>query len=81
MAILYGFAARCLFGVVFLHNAKQGKLLLASVQPPLTAKKSERSVCEHVNRLSVLFGGYVTLLSDFFEVRGGCTQASYCVQS
>ena len=24
--ILYGFAARCLFGVVFLHNAKQGKL-------------------------------------------------------
>ena len=29
MAILYGFAARCLFGVVFLHNAKQGKLLRA----------------------------------------------------
>ena len=25
MAILYGFAARCLFGVVFLGNAKQGK--------------------------------------------------------
>ena len=29
MAILYGFTARCLFGVVFLHNAKQGKLLRA----------------------------------------------------
>ena len=27
MAILYGFTARCLFDVVFLHNAKQGKLL------------------------------------------------------
>ena len=26
MAILYGFAARCLFGVVFVHNAKQGRL-------------------------------------------------------
>ena len=25
MAILYGVAARCLFGVVFLHNAKQGR--------------------------------------------------------
>ena len=24
-AILYGFAARCLFGVVFLHKAKQGR--------------------------------------------------------
>ena len=29
MAILYGFAARCLFGVVFLRNAKQGRLLCA----------------------------------------------------
>ena len=29
MAILHGFAVRCLFGVVFLHNAKQGKLLCA----------------------------------------------------
>jgi len=25
MAVLYGFTARCLFGVVFLHKAKQGK--------------------------------------------------------
>ena len=25
MAILYGLAARCLFGVVFLHKAKQGR--------------------------------------------------------
>ena len=29
MAILYGFAARCLFGVVFLHKAKQGRWLCA----------------------------------------------------
>ena len=27
MAILYGLAARCLFGVVFLHKAKQGRWL------------------------------------------------------
>ena len=27
MAILYGFAALCLFGVVFLHKAKQGRWL------------------------------------------------------
>ena len=27
MAILHGFAARCLFGVVFLHYAKQSRLL------------------------------------------------------
>ena len=25
MAILYGFAARCLFGVVFRYKAKQGR--------------------------------------------------------
>ena len=29
MAILYGFAACCLFGVVFLHKVKQGRLLFA----------------------------------------------------
>ena len=29
MAILYGFAARCLFCVGFLHYAKQGRLLCA----------------------------------------------------
>ena len=29
MALLYGFAARCLFGVVFLHKAKQGGWLCA----------------------------------------------------
>ena len=29
MAILYGLAARCLFGVVFLHKAKQGRWLCA----------------------------------------------------
>ena len=29
MALLYGFAAPCLFGVVFLHKAKQGRLLCA----------------------------------------------------
>ena len=29
MAILLGFAARCLFGVVFLRKAKQGRLLFA----------------------------------------------------
>ena len=29
MAILYDFAARCLFGVVFLHKAKQGRWLCA----------------------------------------------------
>ena len=29
MAILYCFAARCLFGVVFLHKAKQGRWLFA----------------------------------------------------
>ena len=31
MAILYGFAALCLFGVVFLHKAKQGRWLCAVV--------------------------------------------------
>ena len=29
MAILSDFAALCLYGVVFLHNAKQGRLLFA----------------------------------------------------
>ena len=29
MATLYSFAARCLFGVVFLHKAKQGRWLCA----------------------------------------------------
>ena len=29
MAIVHGFAARCLFGVVFLHHTKQGRLLCA----------------------------------------------------
>ena len=29
MAILYSFAARCLFGVVFLHKARQGRWLCA----------------------------------------------------
>ena len=29
MAVLYGFATRCLFGVVFLHEAKQGRWLCA----------------------------------------------------
>ena len=29
MAILYGFVARCLFGVIFRHKAKQGRRLCA----------------------------------------------------
>ena len=33
MAILYGLAARCLFGVVFLHKAKQGRWLCAVSTP------------------------------------------------
>ena len=42
MAILYDFEARCLFGIIFLHNAKQGRLLCAvsthkSLPPQLTA--------------------------------------------
>ena len=34
MAILYGFAARCLFGVVSLHKAKQGRWLCVQSQYP-----------------------------------------------
>jgi len=50
MAILHGFAARCLFGVVFLHNTKQGRLLCV-----VSAHKSKNSApIRHENDKSFL---------------------------
>ena len=44
MAVLYGFAARCLFGgVVFLHKAKQGRGLYAVQLTNLSRIKEQRT--------------------------------------
>ena len=41
MAVLHGFAARCLFGVAYLHNTKQGRLLCAVVSTPKSKNSAQ----------------------------------------
>ena len=47
MAILYGVAACCLFGVVFLHNAKQGMLLCAVSTAQISPSSKIRTPIHH----------------------------------
>ena len=57
MAIVHGFAVRCLFGVVFLHHTKQGRLLCA-----VSTHKSKNSApIRHESHKS--FKGQITFSS------------------
>ena len=47
MAILYGVAACCLFGVVFLHNAKQGMLLCVVSTAEISPSSKIRTPIHH----------------------------------
>ena len=60
MAILYGFAARCLFGVVFLHKAKQGRVTVCSLSLQISPASKNRAPIHHESAESL---GHVSLLS------------------
>ena len=57
MATLYCFAARCLFGVVFLHKAKQGRWLCAvSAYKSLPHQRAEYRFTRHESAKSLRRG-------------------------
>ena len=81
MATLYCFAARCLFGVVFLHKAKQGRCLCAvsaykSLPHQRTAHESHPSW-----ERQILKGRSVSYLfpSGQSDVRSGTSMPPCCV--
>ena len=78
MATLYCFAARCLFGVVFLHKAKQGRWLCAvSAYKSLphqrtahrfTCHESAKSLTRgHSLIFSLVMGIVLCFVGNFFE--------------
>ena len=53
MAILYGFAARCLFDVVFLHRAKQGRVTVCSHNSQISPASKNRAPIHHESAKSL----------------------------
>ena len=78
MAILYGFAARCLFGVVFLHKGKQRQVTVCSRNSQISPTSKNRALIQHESAKSFRHGrslisspshGYCDVFSvgDLFE--------------
>ena len=91
MATLYFFAARCLFGVVFLHKAKQGRWLCAvsackSLPHQRTALRftrhdSAKSLTPGHGHRGVFWGNFFWKVfgSGQFDVRSGTSMPPCCV--
>ena len=90
MAILYGFAARCLFGVVFLHKAKQGRWLCAvstrkflphqrTAPCRFTTKPSNTSGMVSLLSLPLITGIAMYFFVGIFFERSGNSMTTCCV--